>query len=84
MTYAIKWHPQAYKVLRRLPKSIIERVLSKMDKIIEDPFRFLEHFEGKDLYKLRIGNYRALITINYEKRLLLVKVFDHREKIYQK
>ena len=84
MTYAIKWHPQAYKVLRKLPKNIIERVLYKLDKIVEDPFRFLKHFEGRNLYKLRIGNYRALIEVNYEKRLLLIKVFDQRSKIYQK
>ena len=84
MTYAIKWHLQAYKVLRKLPKNIIERELCKVDRIVEDPFRFIEHYEGKNLYKLRIGNYRALIEVNHEKRLLLIKVFDHRSKIYQR
>ena len=35
----------------------------------ENPFRFLEHYEGDDVYKLRIGDYRALIDIDFSERL---------------
>lgn len=83
MTYGIKWHPQAYKVLRKLPKDMIKRTLDKLDAVSNDPFKFLEHFEGDKLYKLRIGNYRALIDIIFEDKLILVKVFDHRSKVYK-
>ena len=31
MIYALKWHPQAFKVLERLPKETIQRVLNKFD-----------------------------------------------------
>ena len=84
MSYAIKWHPQAFKVLKKLPKDIIERILSKCDQVQFDPFRFLEHFEGQRLFKLRVGDYRALIEVHAEEKLLLIKVFDHRSRIYKK
>ena len=84
MNYTIKWHPQAFKVLKRLPKSIIQRVLDKLDEVMKDPFRSLEHFEKENIYKLRIGHYRALIEINSEQKSLLVKVFDHRGKVYKR
>lgn len=83
MTYTLKWHPKAFKTLSKLPKQVIERVLTKFDAVIEDPFRFLEHFEGP-LYKLRIGDYRALVDINLKDKLLLIQDFDHRSRIYKK
>lgn len=84
MSYGLKWHPQAYKSLERLPKQLIQRVLRKFDAVIEDPFRYLEHFEGEGVYKLRIGEYRALIAVNEENKLLLVQAFDHRSRIYKR
>ncbi|MEK6924670.1 MAG: hypothetical protein AABW71_00345 [Nanoarchaeota archaeon] len=47
-----------------------------------DPFRFLEHFEGED-YKLRIGDYRMLIDIDFKRKILFVRVFDKRGRIYK-
>ena len=84
MNYTLKWHPQAFKVLEKLPKEIIQRVLNKFDLVIEDPFRFLEHYEGENLFKLRIGDYRALVEVNIQNKIILVKVFDHRSKVYNK
>ena len=84
MTYTLKWHPQAFKVLDKLQKETIQRVLDKFDLVIEEPFRFLEHYEGENLFKLRIGDYRALVEANIQNKILLVKVFDHRSKIYNK
>ena len=82
MKYSIKWHSQAFKVLEKLPEHIILRVIKKFDLVIEDPFRYLEHYEGEKLYKIRIGDYRALIEVMLKEKILLVKVFDHRGKIY--
>lgn len=41
MSYLIKWFPQALKFLEKLPKQNSERILKKLDKVGEDPFRFL-------------------------------------------
>ena len=84
MAYALKWHPHAFKVLEKLPKETIQRVLNKFDLVIEEPFRFLEHYEGENLFKLRIGDYRALVEVNIQNRIILIKVFDHRGKIYNR
>ena len=84
MSYALKWHPIAYKTLTKLPKDIIQRVINKFDNVVVEPFRYLEHFEGSRLYKLRIGDYRALIEVDLNNQLLLVKVFDHRSRVYKK
>ena len=33
--------------------------------------------------KLRIGDYRALIDIDFENKVLIIQVFDKRGKIYK-
>ena len=83
MSFRIEWHPKASKNLAKLPKDTIKRVLSKMDEVKEDPFRSLEHFEGQNFYKLRIGDYRALIDVDFQNKVLKVQVFDKRGRVYQ-
>ncbi len=82
MSYKIEWHPKASKNVERLPKEQQNRVLEKLDLVKEEPFRYLERFSHPHYYKLRIGDYRALIDVNFEDKTLFVKVFDHRGSIY--
>ncbi len=82
MNFEIIWHPKATKNLSRLSQELIRRVLAKMDEVKKDPFRYLEHFEGEKVYKLRIGNYRALIDIDFKENILYIQVFDKRGRIY--
>ena len=81
MSYEIIWHPKAAKYVEKLPQHIAKRILDKFDEISVDPFKYLEHFEGGG-YKLRIGEYRALIDADLQKRILKIRVFDKRGRIY--
>lgn len=82
MTFQVEWHPKACKNLSRLPTELIKRILKKVDEVKGDPFRYLEHFEGANVYKLRIGDYRALIEIDFKNNILYIQVFDKRGRIY--
>ena len=81
MSYSIEWDSKALKYLEKLGNNIKERILRKLDEVKEDPFRYLEHYEG-DYYKLRIGDYRMLVDIDFENRILIIQVFDKRGRIY--
>ncbi len=83
MIFQVDWHPQAAKNLSKLPKEQIKRVLDKFDEVKEDPFRYLEHFAGEKVYKLRIGDYRALIDVDFVTKMLNVQVFDKRGRVYK-
>jgi len=48
--------PSADKYLRSLPEKISLRIIKKLKQVKENPFRYLEHYEGK-YYKLRIGDF---------------------------
>ena len=84
MIYSIEWHPKVRKFLRKLPKNISARIILKAGEIRDDPFRYLEHYEGKDYYKLRVGDYRMLIDVNLKNKVLFIQIIDHRSKIYDR
>ncbi|HKZ41166.1 MAG TPA: type II toxin-antitoxin system RelE/ParE family toxin [Candidatus Hodarchaeales archaeon] len=84
MSFRIEWHPQAFKYLESLPKELIKRVLAKLDKVVLEPFRYVEHYSGEDVYKLRVGDYRALIDIDQKEMMIFIQQFDHRGRIYKR
>ena len=84
MIYSIQWKPKALKFLNNLPKTIALRIWNKLDEIRTDPFRYLKHFESKNIYKIRIGDYRLLIDINTMTNILTIQVFDKRGRVYKR
>ena len=73
------------KFLRKQDKQVEIRLKKGLEKLkIENPFHFLEHYEGEDLYKFRIGEYRALIDIDFQNTILKVQVLDHRSVVYKR
>ena len=63
MTYSIKWRPNSVKELRKLPRDVALRLVKKVDSLKDDPMRYLDKLRGDPGFKLRVGDYRALIDI---------------------
>lgn len=83
MSWEIEWYTKARENLEALPPDIRERIIKHIDRVKENPFHFLEHFEAKGFYKLRIGDYRAVVSADFENKVIKVQFFDHRKKIYK-
>lgn len=72
-------------VLNKDDKQTAQRLRKGLEKLKTDnPFHFLEHFAGDDFYKFRIGDYRALIDVDFQNRILKVQILDHRSRIYER
>jgi mRNA interferase RelE/StbE len=79
--------PNAINDLRRLEKSIAQRILHKL-KSLSQNFAGLtaEKLTGelRGFYKLRAGSYRVIYTANQEEHLLVVHLIGHRRDIYKR
>ena len=82
MTFSVKLSSQAIKFLRKQDDHIAER-LKVMLQRLKEPYQCIEHFEGDDCYKFRIGEYRALVDIDTVNMLVLVRLLDKRGRIYK-
>ena len=81
MTYSIEWDESALDYLRKLQKDISERIINKVELLKDNPFRFLEYYEGR-YYKLRIGDYRAVVDVIISMNKIIVIRIGHRKNIY--
>jgi mRNA-degrading endonuclease RelE of RelBE toxin-antitoxin system len=81
MSFQVKFSKQATKFIRNLSEETKNRIKRKFKEASENPFRYLEHYEGNHCYKLRIGDFRGLIDV--DKNILFVRVFDKRGRIYK-
>ncbi len=84
MSYLVKWNLNPLKFLEKLPKEMSVRIVNKLEIVKNDPFHYLEHYEGADVYKLRIGNYRLLIDVDFTSKILKIRILDHRSRVYER
>ena len=82
MTYTVEWHPKVRKFLQKLPKNLAKRIVLKVKEVQEDPFHYLEHYEGNSYHKLRVGDYRMLVDVDLENKVLFIQVIGHMSNIY--
>ena len=83
MTYEVIWDDNARDFLRKIHKDDAQRIVKKVNSIVDDPGHYLETLVKIKSYKLRIGDFRALIDLDENKRTLSVVLIGHRKDIYK-
>ena len=83
MIYEIIWDDKARDFLRKIHKVEAQRIIKKVNSIVSDPRHYLETLVEIKSYKLRIGDYRALIDMDENKKTLSVVLIGHRKDIYK-
>lgn len=86
MAYAVEFRPQAIDDLERLDRVIGQRLLTKL-KWLSENFQEITPVpltgELKGLFKLRVGDYRIVYSIEPKKELLTIHLIGHRREIYR-
>jgi mRNA interferase RelE/StbE len=84
MTFEIRWTESSFKKLQKLDRTVQTRIIEKLDEVAADPFAIAKKLTGFNLYSIRVGDYRVVISI--ERNVLIVFVLDvgHRNRIYDK
>ena len=84
MTYKIVYTEKAAKYLETLDKKEAQRTYSKIESIKENPLHYIEKLVSINLWKLRIGDVRAIIRFNKLEKEISVIDMGHRKNIYKK
>ena len=74
---------RAHEWLETQQPDIADRVKQKLRRAGENPEHFLEPLKGVPEYKLRIGDYRAIIEWRKPDAELRVQKIGHRKDIYR-
>jgi mRNA interferase RelE/StbE len=83
MTYKIEFEKRAFQELNKLDQIISRRILKSIKELQENfQDKDIKRLKGKDIYRLRIGNYRVLFNI--EENLIQILKIGHRKNIYKR
>lgn len=74
------------KNLNRLPMNDRQRVVRKIKEVAHDPYalhRNVTKLQGRDGYRLRVGDWRVIYTLKNEQMVMLLIDVGARGGIYQ-
>lgn len=70
--------------LNKLEKETKERIWNKLQLCKENPFRFLEHLTEVKGFKLRVGDYRAIVDVDNSSKTIKILKVGHRKNVYER
>lgn len=84
MAYRIEYAFAAARALRRLDRSTQQRILSKVERLGDNPRPpSSAKLAGHDAYRIRVGDYRVIYAIADEQLVVLVVDIGHRREVYR-
>lgn len=82
--YNIRFKSPVKKDLRSLPKQDVLRILNALEHLTEDPRPInSKPLTGRDAWRIRVGQYRAIYTINEQEIVIEIIKIAHRKNVYR-
>jgi mRNA interferase RelE/StbE len=85
MPYAVIYKPSADKALRQLPEKVQRRIAAATEALAGDPRPpgAVKLHGTEDLWRIRVGQYRVVYTVQDEALIVLVLRVAHRKDVYR-
>ena len=86
MAYDVKITASAVKAMKRVDKPDQDRIRTALSALADNPRpqRAVKLQGAEDLYRVRVGQYRIVYTVDDEIVTVLVVKIGHRSDIYRK
>ena len=82
--YRIEFRPAALRELRKIDRSMQSRMQGAIALLAQDPRPPASRpLQGREGYRLRVGDYRIIYTIDNGNLLIVVVTIGHRRDVYQ-
>jgi mRNA interferase RelE/StbE len=84
-SFDVSFKPSVHKDFRRLPKTVVERVMKRIDKFRVEPFPHgVEKLEDAErLYRVRVGDYRIVYEVDAHAAKIVIVYVRHRRDVYR-
>ncbi len=82
--YTVAIKRSAEKEMDRLPGNVFDRVADAILQLEHHPRRRgCKKLRGEDEYRMRVGAYRVLYSIDDEERSIMIVAVGHRRDVYR-
>ncbi|MDP2628908.1 MAG: type II toxin-antitoxin system RelE/ParE family toxin [Nanoarchaeota archaeon] len=82
MSYKIVWDKKTKEAIQKFPFVISSRIYKKINELVEEPFSKIRRLKGINAFKLRVGDYRVILSIDVQNKIICVLKIGHRKNIY--
>ena len=83
MSYEVHLDRSAEKEIARFPDAVHSRIADKILSLENNPRPVgIKKLSGRDEYRVRVGDYRILFTIDDKNSVVHVSAVGHRREIY--
>lgn len=80
--YGLEFRPAALRALRKLDAETAARVRGALTLLAREPRPpGALKLSGRDAYRVRVGNYRIIYTIDDPQRVVVVVIVGHRSDV---
>ncbi len=83
MTYSLEYTATALKQLKKLEKNTQTRILAALERCRIRPYTNIKKLVESPYFRLRIGDYRAILKIEDNKLIIAVLEIKHRKNVYK-
>ena len=87
MNYKIFFKKSASKELKELSGEVREKILESLETLRVNPFSDLIKFKKikakENLYRIRVGDYRVVYSIERNDLIIIVIKIGHRKDVYR-
>jgi len=85
MSYNIIWDKKATNFLYKIDYILAQRIIKYIKEFAQEPRKKqFKKLKGKDGFRLRVGEYRIILEINYTNKSIQILKIGHRKNIYER
>ena len=84
--FKIRYSKQAIKTLRKIPSNLSQQIVGKIAMLANNPYeaKQVKTLQGLEGYRLRVGDWRVIYTINQPQIEVWVIKIAARDEVYKK
>ncbi len=84
-SFNLQWLKSTRKDLRRIPREMVSRIVTEVEKLVEQPLPHgSEKLTGSDhTYRIRVGDYRVVYELLRDAKIVEIQRVRHRKDVYR-
>ncbi len=81
--YEVNFSVNSHKEFKKLERKVQKHIIAVIERIKIRPENYFQKLVSGLGYKVRVGEYRIIADLNFQKKTILITKLGHRKKIYK-
>lgn len=85
-SFKINWKSSSEHDLRKIDRQYIPKIIYAIESLADNPLpaQSIKLKDSESSYRLRIGDYRVIYQINFQKKVIIIYHVRHRKDAYKR